>query len=438
MNRAFLLGLLVATGCVHADREHSRLAETWSRPSHAEAEAETEAEAEAETFDRRRMIAAYLQASPELHAFDAEVEARLARIDVAGTLEAPELMVQSWNIPFRRPYALDEASMWMAIVTQRFEPRGVRGDRVREASAEAQAVFAERASVALEVAGRAASDHAAIATLDQTLAARAATLAAYASLVTASEALVAGGRVDARMLVETRATKARIEAAIAGGLARRSALARNANVRMARPSDAPLTVVVDDGAIDVSVVRDRLANHPAFQTNDARIEAARARRDAAVHASRRPSVTAGLGVYEEPHAGVGYGFQVGLSLPWLGGRARAERRMADAELARAEAERSIAERGVAVELESALAELAAADAALRAIDETSLPALEASARATESGLASGATSVRDVIAVHTQLAELRLERAEWLGARLLAEASLQAWLAMLTSDEGAR
>jgi len=440
---------IVAGACVHADRERASVQDELTRRTQAELAARPERTSSstgspgsravepnpAEAFDRREMIAAYLVASPELAGFDAELGSRLAEIDLAGTFDAPELMVQAWNVPFRRPYALDDASMWMAIVSQRFEPRGVRRDRVRERSAEARAVLAERTGVALEIARRAAADHASLAAFDAMIAARENARSAFANLVVASESLVASGRTDARMLVEVRAEAARVDASLEASRARRAAVARVANARMARDPSLPLVIRVDESTVDADAVRTRLESHPSLAANDARTEAAEARVAAATHASRRPSISAGLGVFEEPHAGVGYGFQVGLSLPWIGGRARAERRVAEAEAARVEADRTIARRTILVELESALAELQAADSALRAIDETTLPAHENAARATANGLASGTTSIRDVLAVYASLAEHRIERAEWLGARLSAESSLYAWIAVL--DGGA-
>lgn len=429
---------LAATGCVHADRAvasvrsaHDPFVALASPPAAGSSSVDAAAPEGEEALDRRAMIALALAASPELATFDAELEVRLARIDLAGSVEAPELMVQVWNVPFRRPYALDDASMWMAILSQRFEARGVRRERVHAETAEARAVLAERATVALTVATRAAADHAALAQLDATLLAREESVRAYGALVTASEALVAGGRIDSRMLAEARASMAEQTAALEGARGRRIALARATNVRLGREPIAPLVVSVDETTLDLDAVRRRLVAHPALHANEARREAARARVMAATHASRRPSISVGAGFFEEPHAGTGYGLQVGLSLPWIGGRGRAERRMAEAEARRLDAELGTAQRGIAIEVETAIAELAAADAAIRAIDETSLPALEAGLRAAASGLASGSTSVRDLVAMTTRLADLRVERAEWLGARLVAESSLHAITAVL-------
>ncbi len=84
-----------------------------------------------ESMRRSELVAAFLANSPEFRLADARIAIAHERSEAARSLPAPELMIEGWNIPFRRPYALDEATMWTAIVRQSFEPRGLR-DRRRE------------------------------------------------------------------------------------------------------------------------------------------------------------------------------------------------------------------------------------------------------------------------------------------------------------------
>ncbi len=394
-----------------------------------------------ESMRRSELVAAFLANSPEFRLADARIAIAHERSEAARSLPAPELMIEGWNIPFRRPYALDEATMWMAIVRQSFEPRGLRDRRRESALGQAEIEAARRLEANLDVADEAAAVHAEIATREAVVRARVATLEAMRRVHEATVRRLAGGSVTVIEIADIEAEIALAEVELERERAGLSSLVRATNARIGRDADAPLTVYVDAEDIDTTTLHARLSAHPALRAASARTRTMRAQLEGAEIEARRPRFTAGAGVFGErgPHAGaaprIGYGVVFGLDLPWIGGRAAGEREIARAELALSIAEEDATSFTLVVALERALAESEAAQRTVASFDAHVLPALEHLAETTTSQLASGGATVRDLLEVRARLERARIERAMAVGERLRSEAALFALDAVLTNRE---
>lgn len=392
-------------------------------------------------FDRRALTEAFLRTSPELALVDARLEVRAAAVSAARSMPAPELEIAAWNVPFDRPYALDDAMMWMASIRQRFEPRGLRSERRRAALEERNGEEAVRVDTMLRVAEEAAMLHAELAVRtaerDETLAEK----QALEALMRAVRTTLPSSSGSVRDVLGVEAELAVVENDLAEAEARRVATVRRINARLGRAIDTPIDVLVEPELIDPEALRRTIGRHPALRVDAASRAAARSRLRMAEIEARRPRMTAGIGVYEQPPVmsgmdrSVGYGLSFGLELPWIGGRAAGAMRTARAELAVADAEVDSNLLRVRVELETALGELDTATASLASYDARTIAALERLVEANLRGLPSGTTRIADVLAARRALARARVDRASLLGERLRAEAALQALAASLSLED---
>lgn len=394
---------------------------------------------QAAVYDRRALTLAFLESSPELALADARVQLREAETSAATSLPAPELEIQAWNVPFRRPYALNEAMMWMAMVRQTFEPRGLRAERRHAAEERSRGEQDARVDTSLRVADEAARLHAELAMRSAERDAMRLERDAMLRLLEATRTRIPSGSGAIRDVIAVEAELANVENGLTTAEVRRAATERVINARLGRELDAPIDVVVDETALDARSLRALLERHPALRaaTSD-RLAARSALRMAEIEA-RRPRMTASAGVFEQPPVmsgmdrAIGYGLGIGIELPWIGGRARGAERVARAELAMADAEIDAQVVRLRTELEIAIGDLDAATIALASYDERTLPALERLVDASIRGLPSGTTRIADVLDARRALASAQVERSRRLGERLAAEATLFALAAVLAT-----
>lgn len=396
----------------------------------------------ARVFDLPSLIAAMVRASPDAELADVRARMESAELAEARSLPAPELAVEAWNIPFRRPYALDQAMMWMAVLRQPFEPRGLRDERRRIARERAVGREAEARQRVLAIAEEAADLHAQLAVRTEVLQARRAELEALERLLDATRTSMASGTTAVRDALAVEAAIAAAQAGLAEAEASRAAVMRTLDARLGLPLDTPIAVEGAPMELDVTALRASIDRHPELRVADAAREIASAEVGAARIEARRPRMTASVGVFEQPPAmpgmnrAIGYGLGFGLELPWIGGRAAAEERVAEADEAMREAELEGTRLRVRATLEAAIGEVDASRAAVAVYDERTLPALTRLAEANARGLASGATRIADVVEARRALAAARVERAERWGMRLRAEAALVALSLSLLEGRG--
>src|SRR5262245_14032890 len=73
-----------------------------------------------EAVDRRKILDAAVRDHPALRAAEERARATRAAADAEGRLPPPEAMVQIWQVPLARPYAIGDAQMIMFGLGQSF------------------------------------------------------------------------------------------------------------------------------------------------------------------------------------------------------------------------------------------------------------------------------------------------------------------------------
>src|SRR6185369_11983709 len=126
-------------------------------------------------LDPRRVEMLVIARHPSLVAAAYRVRELAARAGAEGSLPAPELMIDLWQIPFAKPYALDKAGMIMIGVRQELPAPGsldlMAEATALEARAQAAMVAAEARGLVRE-ADRAMADYAEATRLEASLGAQ--------------------------------------------------------------------------------------------------------------------------------------------------------------------------------------------------------------------------------------------------------------------------
>ncbi|MEO7331374.1 MAG: hypothetical protein ABI193_22555, partial [Minicystis sp.] len=114
------------------------------------------------TLDLKTVELTVLARRPSLIAAAEHVRALTARAGAEGSLPAPELMLEIWQIPFAKPYALDKAGMIMMSVRQQLPAAGSLDLTAQATALEARAgaaMVAVEARSLLREADRAFADY---------------------------------------------------------------------------------------------------------------------------------------------------------------------------------------------------------------------------------------------------------------------------------------
>lgn len=374
----------------------------------------------AREVDLESLQMAALARHPELVAAAHRVRAIAEGARAEGSLPAPQVMVDLWQVPITRPWRVDEAGMLMLSLRQEIPPAGML-DRAAEAAgleARAAASMVAAAARALErevglayamyleatARHRAHGDHAGI--FEQMSAAARARYTAGGSVSDVVKADLERARLDADLARE----HGRLEEA-------RAAL----NALLSRPVDAPLGPPRDVAPRAAALTPAQAAalaeaRSPEIAAADAMKSAATKMAEAADREASIPTFMLGLS-YFHPVGGMeaGWGASVGMSLPWLWdqGSRRAEgasqRALAEAASARAARLRA---RGEAAEAAVAVQEAARRLTALR---DGALPSAQRALEMTRAGYAAGGSDfLMWLDAAHATL-EIELEITEARG-----------------------
>ena len=78
-------------------------------------------------IDRVTVLRAAVGANPGIHASEQRAHAIDLAAGSAGRLPPPEVMLQVWQVPIEKPYALGDAGMIMVGLGQTFPSPGARG-----------------------------------------------------------------------------------------------------------------------------------------------------------------------------------------------------------------------------------------------------------------------------------------------------------------------
>ena len=322
-----------------------------------------------------------LDASPALAALQARVRALGYQADAEASLPSAELALEVQDLPLARPYALDEAGMYMAELRQRLPPLGALGARRRATQAEAEVMLGEHAALTRAVRARVLELCLDYRRADAELALEQAQAELLAQGVASAQARLAGGEPMITELArleleaaEVAGARVRAEGARARAGAALHVLLGHEDVRapwrLAPLSSAPVSLPLPE-------LRQRaLAAAPSTRGAAARLRAAEARREASELEANVPELMFGVGYWQHPQMRPGFGLSASMSLPWLWGPGAP--RVAEAE-AQVEAEghsRADLERELVAELVSLHAEQHALVAELEVLRTQARPAAQ--------------------------------------------------------------
>ena len=366
-------------------------------------------------IDRMAIVRAAVGSHPGVRAAQQRAHASLLMASSAGRLPPPEVMLQVWQVPLAKPYALADAGMVMVGLGQTFPAPGARGARERageQMAAAEQAMATERMRLVQRDAEHAFADYVeasarhAIHIEHRAIAERAVGLARArhaggASLTDVTQAEVELARVDADVVGDRTRTL--------GARARLNALlARDPMAPLGPPSAGEPEIAAWD--LPTSMAKAQQARpelRAAAATREARTEEARA----ADHEASRPSFSVAALYFAPvgPMPAHGYGANASMSLPWIWGEASARR---DATKEQAEAARSEA-RGASIPVK---AEVAMADANMRAsalrlqvLRDRALPASKRSSEAVWAGYEAGRTDVLTLLLARRAVVDVESE-----------------------------
>lgn len=285
----------------------------------------------ARPLDRATVLELAVRAHPALAASEERARAVTRRGDAERSLPPPETMLQIWQVPLAKPYAIADAQMIMVGVSQAFPAPGARGARARASQHEAEAERAALADRKRQI--RRDVDHAFADYVEATsrhgvhlehrrVAARTVDLARArhrggAALSDVAQAEVELARIDADVVTDGT----RIEAA-RGRL--NALLARDPMSALGPPVVRDPEVASWDlrTALDVAR-RSRPELTAASEIREARRED--------VGAAEKEALIPSFGIAAlyfaptNPLPQHGYGINASMSLPWLWGEARARR-----------------------------------------------------------------------------------------------------------------
>jgi outer membrane protein, heavy metal efflux system len=366
-------------------------------------------------LDRAAAVRTAIAAHPGIAAAEKRAHATALMAEAEGSLPPPEVMLQVWQVPLARPYAVGDAGMAMVGLGQTFPAPGSRGARERAgmhvASAE-RAMVADRTRSIRRDAEHAFADyveatarhrihveHRAVA--ERTLALARARHAGGASLTDVMQAEVELARVE----VDVVGDRSRID----GARARMNALmARSSSAPLGPPMSGEPEVASWDLATELVKAREvRPELRAASEQRQARTEEAKA----AEKEAKLPSFSVAA-LYFAPVGPMpthGYGANASLSLPWLWGEA-SSRREAGREAAQAAGDDARAA-AIPVDAEVAMADTNMRAAALRlsALRDRALPASRRSFDAAWAGYEAARTDVLTLLASRRAVVDVESE-----------------------------
>lgn len=367
------------------------------------------------TIDRITVIRAAVGSHPGVHAAEQRAHASGLTAASAGSLPPPEVMLQVWQVPIAKPYAIGDAGMIMVGLGQTFPAPGARGARERagEQMANAErALAADRARLVHRDAEHAFADyveasarhrihieHRKIA--ERTLGLARARHAGGASLTDVTQSEVELARVDADVIGDrTR---------VLGSRARLNALlSRDPLAPLGPPaSGEPEIAAWDLAASATTAQQSRPQLHAASAERDARAEEARA----ATREAMLPSFNVAA-LYFAPVGPMpvhGYGANASMTLPWLWGEASSRRDAAKELAVAARGEARGASIPVKAEVAMADMNMRAAGLTLQALRDRALPASKRSFEATMAGYEAGRTDVLTLLTARRAVVDIESE-----------------------------
>ncbi len=332
------------------------------------------------------------QATPETRAAAEAARAARQQGDAQAELPPPELMLEIWRVPVKRPYAVNDADMIRVAIEQEFSAPGERTSMRRAAGLRALSAQAEgdvRArALALQLA-HAQVEHAGAQRSHQVHQGH--LLLAQKTLELARARHAAGGSLADVSALEVET--ARAAALVAADEAR------------VQTSQALLQALRGAGPLEPVGERPELAS--LRSARDAELAEAHAEQAR----SRWPDPRIGVS-YFAPSAGMtehGFGISLGMKLPWLWG-ARAGSQLAAESRSRAlSQELDGKKRDIALEVIRARGAASAVQSELSVLRERVLPATLRARKLAEGAYQSGQGRLEDVLRAEAQQLETEMQ-----------------------------
>ncbi len=340
------------------------------------------------------------------------------RADAEGTLPSPELDFELWQVPLRKPYAIDEAGMLMLGLRQRFPAPGSQSMNAEAMRAEARATLRNADQASRDVRRRAGHAFADYVEAHERVRVHGAHVALMRKMHDAAFARYRGGGSLAEV-AQSDVEVARVETEHDEAKGRVDAARARLDVLLGRPASAPLP---DPGFGDALVPEwdlARLVEEAAKQR--AEIGMAKERRESAESkraAAKREWLVPGFSVAALYFAPVGptpaardHGFGVSLTveLPWLwgGGSGRTDAARIEHEASSLDVDASTVD--ASFEVAAANGEVRAHAIHLRMLTERVLPATKRAIDATWPGYETGRTELLALLTAQRSLVEAELE-----------------------------
>lgn len=362
--------------------------------------------------DRASLLAAAVRSHPAIRASEERASARARVAESEGSLPPPEAMMQIWQVPIARPYAVGDAQMIMFGIGQSFPAIGARGARQRAGELDAEAERAMGADRARQI--RRDVDHAFADYVEATARHRIHLehrLVATRTVELARARHAGGGSLGD--LAQAEVELARVEADVVTDATRIEAARGRINALVGRDALAPLGPPVigdaETSAWDVSTALAKAReNRPELRAanaqRDARGEEARAATKEALIPSF--SVAALYFAPTTPMPQHGYGVNASVTLPWLWGEA-ASKRDATRQAANAAASEAIAaRRPIEGDVAMQEANVRAAGMRLLALRERALPASRRSFDTAWAGYEAGRTDVLTLLSTRRAVVDV--------------------------------
>jgi outer membrane protein TolC len=330
--------------------------------------------------------------TPEARAARENADAIATEAEADAELPPPELMLEVWRVPVRRPYAVDDADMIRVGVEQEISAPGERKARKQAAALRARALLAEG-----DASARAVAERVAHARAEQWLAERSHQVhqahlkLAERTLELARARHAAGGPLADVTAAELTAAGA--AAQLAGDEARAKAAAQliaalSGGAAPLKPGERP----------ELSQLR--LAREAELV--DARAEAAR---------SSWPDFRVGAS-YFAPTSGRdehGFGVTLGMKLPWLWGSRQGRQSAATARARALEQQLAAKRRDLAADAVEAQGALSVAQSTLRVLRERVLPVAVRGSELALSAYQSGQAKLEDVLRAEAARVDAEME-----------------------------
>jgi len=369
---------------------------------------------------RSSAVRAALEKSPAVRAAAHREKAAKLRAKATSRLPDPELMLDVWQVPITRPYAVRDAGMVMLGVKQAIPAPGSLSAREGAVDAEARMARAEQSEAARTLTRDVSHtfvDYLEASTQHHVHEHHIGV--AERVLQVAKARYAAGGMLTDVSQAEVELSRSRADAA--GEASRLRSLKRRLNALLSRPLDAPLGPPTDEGAMSVAlgveeIEKRALARRPELELAEAKRATAEAEQRALDREAGAPSFSVG-GLYFPPTNGMtehGYGASLSMSLPWVWGGPR-QRRAAQRESVRAaRAEIDQARQAVNADVAMSLSTVESTLERLKILKRETLPASRRNLEFALTGYETGGTPLltlltaqRDVVDVELQIVMTR-------------------------------